>query len=63
MELYAPPISEGTPEIDIRSNEKLAETFIVDRPFYIAITHGALEETIECPLLVGYVDFKYWKKL
>ncbi|CDW89091.1 UNKNOWN [Stylonychia lemnae] len=63
LELYAPPISAGTPDIEIRNQEKLEEAFIIDRPFYVAVTHGALEETIESPLLVGFIDFKYWKLL
>jgi hypothetical protein len=58
MELYAPPISEGNLKID----KKGEESFVVDRPFYLAITHSAIEEALETPLLVASVGHKYWRK-
>eukprot|EP00347_Sterkiella_histriomuscorum_P015861 403355405 len=61
MELYAPPISEGTPDISIKTQEQREEAFIVDRPFYLAVTHGQLEESIEAPMFVAYIDQTKWK--
>ena len=56
VELYAPPVSEGSLNIEIRSEVAREESLVVDRPFYIAMTHSAIEEVIETPLMVAYVQ-------
>lgn len=36
---------------------------MVDRPFYVAVTHSAIEDILETPLIVAYVDEKHWKRV
>jgi hypothetical protein len=62
IELYAPPLSEGSLLID-PSYPSADETFVVKEPFYVAVTHSYIEETLEIPMMVAHVDVKYWKKL
>ena len=41
IELYAPPRGEGTPDISLeRYPISREEAFIVDKPFFLAVTHG-----------------------
>ena len=49
-------MSEGTLDISLRTPLQREETFVVDRPFYLAVTHKALEESIEAPLFVAKID-------
>ena len=60
--MYAPPLSEGSLNIDLNYPES-TESFVINKPFYVAITHSQIEETIEIPYIVGYADYKSWKKL
>ena len=39
------------------------EDFVVNETFYVAITHRALEDTLEIPYLIACIDSKYWKSL
>lgn len=35
---------------------------MIDRPFYVAVTHSAIEDVLETPLIVAHVTEKEWRK-
>jgi hypothetical protein len=59
LELYGPPLSEGTLRLDF--DRSSPDNFIVEKPFYVAVTHSAIEDLLEMPLIVAHISYKYWK--
>lgn len=57
MELYGPPMSEGVLRVDVQQGD-----VVVERPFYVGVTHSAIEDTLEMPLVVAHVTERHWKK-
>ena len=60
MELYGPPLSEGT--IQVTYDPRANDAYIVSKPFYLAVTHSAIEDGLETPLLVAKIGQHNWKK-
>ena len=59
MELYGPPLSEGTVRV---AGLNPIESFVVEKPFFLAVTHTSIEDILETPLVVAHIREKYWKK-
>ena len=60
MELYGPPLSEGT--IQVSYDSRAQDTYMVGKPFYLAITHSAIEDALETPLIVAKIGQHHWQK-
>jgi hypothetical protein len=60
MELYGPPLSEGT--IQVTYDPHANDAYMVAKPFYLAVTHSAIEDALETPLLVAKIGQHNWKK-
>ncbi len=59
VELYSPPIDEGS--LIITPNKE--DSFVVAKPFIMAMTHNLIEDGFEVPYLAANVKEVYWKKL
>jgi hypothetical protein len=35
---------------------------MVSKPFYLAVTHSAIEDVLETPLIVAKIGQHHWKK-
>jgi hypothetical protein len=60
MELYGNPLSDGT--IKITYDKTCPDSMIIDKPFYMAVTHSAIEDALETPLIIAKIGVKNWKK-
>jgi len=58
LELYGPPLSQGS----ITPLYTSSDSLMIEKPFYIAVTHSAIEDLIETPLIAAYISETYWKK-
>lgn len=59
MELFGNPLSEGTIQI---SYEDTPDCMLISKPFYVAVTHSAIEDSLETPLIVAKIGKSHWKK-
>jgi hypothetical protein len=59
MELYGNPLSDGTIQI---SYEDTPDSMLINKPFYVAVTHSAIEDCLETPLIVAKIGKHHWKK-
>jgi hypothetical protein len=35
---------------------------LIDKPFYVAVTHSAIEDCLETPLIVAKIGKHHWEK-
>lgn len=61
MELFGPPISEGVLRVEADKSDH--STLIIERDFFVAVTHTAIEDTLEMPLAVGHVSVDTWRRV
>ena len=57
IELYTPPLNEAS----VIVAPKIPSDFVVTQPFWIAVTHNMLEDTLETPLIVAHIEERHWK--
>jgi hypothetical protein len=61
LELYGPPLSEGVLRVDF--DPSAPQDMIVERDFYVAVTHTAIEDTLEVPLACAFVSSEHhWRR-